>query len=121
MLEMEVKKSKLNELLDIISSIVAKGKKYQSNKGEVEINKVGAISITSHEPSDMDESYVDQWTKITCEGKKFELKWDVRATEGVPEYKAIRTANIEFSVSIKVLTGTKKTELIEPVTITQMY
>lgn len=118
---MDVKKSKLDELFDIIRPTVAKGRKYQSNKGEVEINKVGEVSEISHEPSGMDASYADQWTQITCKGKEFELQWNVPATEDIPEHKTIRTANIEFSVSFKVAAETKKAELIEPVIITLLY
>ena len=114
-------KNKLDELLDIIRLVIAKGVKCQSNKGVVEINKTGTISEISHEPSDMDESYADQWTKITCEGKEFELQWNVPATDDEAEYKTIKTANIKFSVSINVSIGTKKPKLIEPVIITLIY
>ena len=79
--KMEVIKSKLDELLDIIRPVVTKGVKCQSNKGDVEINKTGTISEISHEPSNMDESYADEWTKVIYKGKEFELKWYIPATE----------------------------------------
>lgn len=107
------KKSKLDELLDIIRPVIAKGVKCQSNKGEVEVNKAGSISEISHEPSNLDESYADKWTKVTCVGSEFELKRHIPAIDDVPEYDCIQTVNIEFSVFIENNT----IELIEPIII----
>lgn len=119
--KMEVIKSKLDELLDIIRPVVTKGVKCQSNKGDVEINKTGTISEISHEPSNMDESYADEWTKVIYKGKEFELKWYIPATEEDEATDVIKTADIEFSVSIQESNGTKTAKLIEPITITLIY
>ena len=84
----------------------------------MEINKTGTIFEISHEPSDMDESYSDEWTKVICTGKEFELKWHIPATEEDDAIDVIKTADIEFSVSIQELNGTKTAKLIEPIIIT---
>ena len=115
------KKSKLDELLDIIRPVIAKGVKCQSNKGDVEINKTGTISEISHEPSNMDESYADEWTKVICKGEEFELKWHIPATEEDNATNVIKTANMEFSVSIQESNGIKTAKLIAPITITFIY
>ena len=119
--EMDALKSKLDELLDIIKPVIKKGVKCQSNKGEVEINKTGSISEISHEPDDKDESYADEWIKVFCEGKNFELKSVIPATNIEPEFTFIQTVNIEFSVSIAESQGVKSAKLNEPIIITLVY
>ena len=118
---MDVIKNKLNELLDIIKPVVKKGEKCQSNKGEVAVNKAGSISEIAHEPCDKGESYADEWTKVTCIGNEFELKWHIPETEDGDATDVIKTADIEFSVSIQESNGTKTAKLIEPIIITFIY